>query len=136
VGYHPVTQGRECLIRQAAPAKESDVDLNAIKQQLEERRTELLDKQKRLARHTRHREEPLPQDFAEQAVELENQEVLEALDREVTDELRKLARALQRVDSGEYPYCSACGDEIPVGRLNAIPTTDHCIRCAAAAERR
>jgi DnaK suppressor protein len=112
------------------------VDLNAIKQQLEERRTELLDKQKRLARHTRHREEPLPQDFAEQAVELENQEVLEALDREVTDELRKLARALQRVEAGDYAYCSACGEEIPAGRLKAIPTTDRCVRCASAAERR
>jgi DnaK suppressor protein len=112
------------------------VNVNAIKQQLVERRAELLDKQKRLARHTRHREEPLPQDFAEQAVELENQEVLEALDREVTDELRKLARALQRVESGEYPYCSVCGEEIPDQRLKALPTTDACVRCAAAAERR
>ncbi len=112
------------------------MDLNKIKHQLEGLRAELLDKQNRLARHTRHREEPLPQDFAEQAVELENQEVMEALDREVTDELRKVARALQRVDAEEYLYCSICGEEIPVGRLKALPTTDRCVACATAAEKR
>jgi DnaK suppressor protein len=112
------------------------VDPNNIKQQLERLRMELLDKQKRLARHTRHREEPLPQDFAEQAVELENQEVMEALDREVTDDLRKVARALQRLDADEYLHCSVCGEEIPEGRLKALPTTDRCVSCASEAERR
>jgi DnaK suppressor protein len=116
--------------------QEIDVNLNEVKVQLQELRVELLDKQKRLARHTRHREEPLPQDFAEQAVELENQEVLEALDREVTDELRRVARALKRIEGDEYLYCSACGQAIPEGRLKALPTTDRCVSCASAAERR
>jgi DnaK suppressor protein len=116
--------------------EEIDVDLDLVKQQLEELRTELLDKQNRLARHTRHREEPLPQDFAEQAVELENQEVMEQLDRDVTDELRRVARALQRIEADEYFYCSSCNEEIAEGRLKALPTTEFCIACASAAERR
>jgi DnaK suppressor protein len=111
------------------------VDLDKIRQELQERKAALLDKQNRISRHTRHREEPLPQDFAEQATELENQEVLVALDREVTDELRKIERAMIRIEADEYAFCVICGEEIPEARLQAIPTTDRCVECAAQAEK-
>ena len=111
------------------------MDIDKIRQELQERKTTLLDKQNRISRHTRHREEPLPQDFAEQATELENQEVLVALDREVTDELRKIERALKRIESDEYELCVICGEEIPEARLQAIPTTDRCVACATKAEK-
>ena len=106
-----------------------------VKAHLEARKTELLERHGRIARHTRHREEPLPQDFAEQAVELENQEVLEALDVEVADELRQIDRALDRLDAGEYQQCKNCGEDIPGARLEALPTTSLCVDCAAEAER-
>jgi RNA polymerase-binding protein DksA len=106
-----------------------------VKAHLEARKTELLERHGRIARHTRHREEPLPQDFAEQAVELENQEVLEALDAEVEDELRQIDRALGRLDAGEYQQCKSCGEDIPGERLEALPTTSLCVDCAAEAER-
>jgi len=100
------------------------------------RRGELLERHSRIARKTRHRDEPLPQDFAEQAVELENQELLEALDVEVAEELRQIARALQRIESGDYASCTSCGEDIPAARLRALPTTSLCVDCAAEAERR
>jgi RNA polymerase-binding protein DksA len=106
-----------------------------VKANLEVRKAELLERHGRIARHTRHREEPLPQDFAEQAVELENQEVLEALDVEVADELRQIDRALERLDAGEYQHCNTCGEDIPGARLEALPTTSLCVDCAAEAER-
>lgn len=106
-----------------------------VKERLERRKSELLERHGRITRHTRHREEPLPQDFAEQAVELENQELLEALDAEVADELRQIERALDRLAAGEYEQCKSCGDDIPAARLEALPTTSLCVDCAAEAER-
>jgi DnaK suppressor protein len=111
------------------------VDLNKVKLNLLARKEELADRHSRISRKTRHRDEPLPQDFAEQAVELENQEVLEALDHEVAEELRQIDQALARVESGVYTHCSACGEEIPPARLEARPTTSLCVDCATEAER-
>lgn len=117
-------------------ARKAPVDLSKIKQTLQDRKVELLQRQERIAKKTRHREEPLPQDFAEQAVELENQELLEALDQEVREELRDIERALVRIDEDEYRYCTACGEEIPEARLAALPVTSLCVDCASEAERR
>ncbi len=100
------------------------------------RKDELLVRHDRISRKTRHRDEPLPQDFAEQAVELENQELLEALDVEVAEELRQIDRALLRLEAGEYAVCTKCGDAIPAARLEALPTTGLCVGCATEAERR
>ena len=111
------------------------MDLDKVKDHLKERKAELQDRLDRLARHTRHREEPLPQDFAEQAVELENQELMEALDTEIADEVRQIERALVRIEEDEYLYCAGCGEDIPEARLQAIPTTQLCVDCASEAER-
>jgi len=110
------------------------VDLEKVRAELEARRRELQHRLERVARRTRHRDEPLPQDFAEQAVELENQEVLEALDGEIADELQKIQKALARLDEGIYTICSICGEEIPAKRLKALPFTDRCVSCAEELE--
>jgi len=110
------------------------VDSDAAKQTLTARKRDLLERLSRLARHTRHREEPLSQDFEEQAVELENQGLMEALDDEVSVELREIDRALARIDKGDYGICAGCGDEIPEGRLAAVPTARLCIACAEKTE--
>jgi RNA polymerase-binding transcription factor len=112
------------------------VEHEAAKQALLHRKDELLERHTRVARKTRHRDEPLPQDFAEQAVELENQEVLEALDAEIAEELRQIERALLRIDAGDYAHCTVCGEAIPPARLKALPTTSLCVDCATEAERR
>ena len=108
---------------------------NQIKSALLARKDELLERHNRITRKTRHRDEPLPQDFAEQAIELENQELLEALDVEVAEELRQITRALHRIESGVYALCTSCGIDIPDKRLEALPTTSLCVDCATEAER-
>jgi RNA polymerase-binding transcription factor DksA len=45
--------------------------------------------------------------------------------------LEQIASALQRVDNGTYGRCQECNTDIPVERLDAIPYTPHCVRCAA-----
>jgi DnaK suppressor protein len=46
-------------------------------------------------------------------------------DRAVLD----VRRALDRLDSGTYGRCEACGEPIPVERLEAIPYTQRCVAC-------
>jgi RNA polymerase-binding protein DksA len=110
-------------------------DIEAIRAQLLADRERMLDRVRRLDDNVHHREEPLPQDFAEQAVELENQEVLEALDDDARAELRQIQRALQRIEDGTYGSCARCGEDINPDRLAALPEATECIRCASAAER-
>lgn len=102
----------------------------AIRGRLLARRGELLARLGQLSREVHHREAPLAADFAEQAVELENLDVLFELDESSRHELRQINNALQRLDSGSYEHCVVCGEPIGAARLRALPFADTCIRCA------
>ena len=107
-----------------------------VKEVLLEQRATLLDRVRRLEKDIHHREEPIPADFAEQATELENKEVMEALDDDARQELRKIDRALKRMADGEYGECMNCGTQISPRRLAALPSATLCIECASQAEQR
>ncbi len=104
--------------------------VDELKQTLIQRKAELSERQERVARHTRHREEPLPPDFAEQAVELENGETLVALDKKMSRELVQIDHALHRIEVDQYLDCETCGGPIEEQRLIALPHATLCIRCA------
>jgi RNA polymerase-binding protein DksA len=110
------------------------LDIDATRDALKSRKEELQARQERVSRHTRHREDPLPQDFAEQAVELENGETLVALDHELEQELKKIDHALARIEAGSYLNCESCAEPIGEERLNALPTSAMCIDCASQAD--
>jgi DnaK suppressor protein len=44
--------------------------------------------------------------------------------------LELIDNALKRIAKGEYGLCAECGAKIPKARLNAIPQTPYCIKCA------
>jgi RNA polymerase-binding transcription factor DksA len=69
-------------------------------------------------------------DSQEQAQERENDEVLERLDQSGRDELNLLRTALERMDTGSYGVCIQCGKSIPVRRLEVLPYTLTCMKCA------
>lgn len=69
-------------------------------------------------------------DSAEQAVERENDEVLEQLRHETEVELHQIKHALDRLKEGTYFTCEECGGEISEGRLGVVPYTELCIDCA------
>lgn len=75
-------------------------------------------------------------DSQEQAQELENAEVVDALGNEARIELSRVARALDQIKNGTYGICVSCAEEIPIARLKAYPFADRCIRCATAQESR
>ena len=49
------------------------------------------------------------------------------------DTLRKciwnLNEAIKRVNQGTYGVCQKCGEQIPLGRLAAVPWAKHCTFC-------
>jgi DnaK suppressor protein len=52
------------------------------------------------------------------------------------DLLGDVRTALARIDAGTYGTCERCGAEIPVARLEAVPTASLCITCKEAEETR
>lgn len=104
-----------------------------IRQQLLVRREELNGRINKLSNSARHIDEPLTPDFSEQAVERQNDEVLEALGDAGRQELAQINRALAHIEAGEYGVCDSCGATIPAARLEILPYSDLCVACAEKA---
>ena len=76
-------------------------------------------------------DQPLPADLEDQAIDLEDDEVLSSLGRANSDEVRLLNEALKRIADGSYGICAKCGDAISPARLDAVPYAMLCRECAA-----
>jgi RNA polymerase-binding protein DksA len=102
-----------------------------IEAQLLAKQTELVHRLKRLKENLTGGHSA---DSQEQAQELENAEVVDALGNEAQNEISKIAKALDQIKNKTYGSCADCGETIPMARLEAYPFADRCIRCATAAE--
>lgn len=107
------------------------LDSTPFKENLLVLRDDLLQRVDALAKDLHHENEAVEKDFAEQATQLENDEVLNALDDEAKRELMLINKALLRIENSTFGICENCGSEISEARLKAIPYTEHCIQCAA-----
>jgi RNA polymerase-binding transcription factor DksA len=90
----------------------------------------LADLEIRLAGVTKDITKTLSSDFAEQATERENDDVLEEIAKETQNSIAHIKAALQRLDDDSYGICARCGEDIAEGRLDAIPETTLCLKCA------
>jgi DnaK suppressor protein len=52
------------------------------------------------------------------------------------DNLSMIERALERVEEGTFGTCEECSGSIPKARLNALPHTPVCVKCAATRDAR
>lgn len=73
-------------------------------------------------------------DFAEQAVERQNDEVLHALLAEAEAGLRLVGLARLHLADGSYGQCQRCGEQIEPARLQALPAAEFCLACAERAD--
>ncbi|MGE5239620.1 MAG: RNA polymerase-binding protein DksA [Chloroflexota bacterium] len=48
--------------------------------------------------------------------------------------IKKIDKAIERIDSGSYGICEACSQEITIKRLEARPVTTLCIECKTEQE--
>ncbi len=69
-------------------------------------------------------------DFAEQALQRQNDEVLEALLAEAEVAMRQVGMAKLRLEDGSYGDCLRCGEAIEPARLQALPAAEFCLKCA------
>lgn len=73
---------------------------------------------------------PHSKDWEELATEREGDEVLERLGLSGQDEIARIRAALARMDAGDYGFCTQCGARISDARLDLLPSTPYCSRCA------
>lgn len=85
-------------------------------------------------RSSKKRDEPLSADSGEQSLELENNEVVDALDEMEQRDLNLINGALERIEKGRYGVCASCGEDIGMSRLKALPFTPVCLECADASQ--
>lgn len=69
-------------------------------------------------------------DWDDLAIEREGDEVLEATGNAGLVEIGQIRAALRRIADGSYGICVRCGEEIAEARLDAIPWTPLCRKCA------
>ena len=50
------------------------------------------------------------------------------------EKLEQIDAALTRMEAGEYGICEECGEQIPIGRLKAMPFATLCVKCKSKKE--
>lgn len=104
-------------------------EYDTIRENLTSRYNEIQARLQKIMMDRRHVNKPLEKDFAEQAIETENDEVLDALDNRIRFEMEQIERTLERIEAGEYGICAECGEKIPEKRLMAVPEASRCVSC-------
>ena len=100
--------------------------LEEMRQVLESRRADLINRS-RIARNEMRERERGPRDSVDESNdEQDTSKTLQQKDRE-RNLLAQINDALQRMASGDYGYCDECGDPIGKGRLRARPMAMLCI---------
>jgi RNA polymerase-binding transcription factor DksA len=105
---------------------------DAARAQLEKELARLLQRVGKIEGDLRQPRDP---DWPEQAIEVENDEVLKGLDAMSRAEVGRIRAALARIDDGTYGSCATCGQAIGAERLAAIPSTALCRACSTESRR-
>ena len=78
----------------------------------------------------------VPLHMADVGTENYDQEFTLSLIENEQDTLGQIREALDRISTGIYGKCEECGDLIAKPRVQALPYTRHCIKCARELESR
>lgn len=103
------------------------MDVVKQKQVLMERREKLTS---HLAKVEQTLDEMPSKDWEDRSSERQGDEVLESLGNAELSELRRIDAALDRIADGTYGECQQCGSAISDTRLELLPDTPFCKRCA------
>lgn len=67
---------------------------------------------------------------ADNATDLTDKHTRLALNRHFDEEMEDIEKALAAIEEGTYGKCVECGEEIPLARLEAVPTALTCVEHA------
>lgn len=107
----------------------SELNLKLFENDLMIRKNQLIERVDLLNRDKKRKFGALPQNFDDQAIVQENDEVIDGLDKLERVELQDINLALTRIKKGTFGKCISCGSEIQTKRLKAVPYASTCIRC-------
>lgn len=106
------------------------------KKELEKFKNILLERKNRLlesAESTREQGIAFEQEDLPDEVDLASSEADQSMNLRLRDRerilIRKIDKALVKIERGEYGECESCGEPIGKKRLEARPVTDLCIQC-------
>jgi DnaK suppressor protein len=110
------------------------VDLEAIKNELEELRTEL--REQLVERGANPDDDSMDESgseggFADAAQKTAERDKILAVVERLREQLAAVHQALGRVADGTYGTCANCNAEIPKERLEALPYVVLCVDCKA-----
>jgi DnaK suppressor protein len=104
-------------------------ELKKFRKILEERRQEIFDQ----VEETKEKGMAFDPDDLPDEVDLASSEADQSMNLRLRDRervlLRKVNKAIKKIDEGVYGICESCGDKISPKRLEARPVTDLCIAC-------
>lgn len=64
----------------------------------------------------------------------EQRDVMSVVDTMSRAAIDEITEALQRMHDGTYGRCLRCGEQIPLERLDAMPSARHCVTCQVRSE--
>ena len=109
--------------------KKNDDRLRRLRQMLHQERTRTYQRIRELRNEQRQDATPAPGDELDKARSLSEVETHAGLIERAEYRLKAIDAALSGIDRNRYDLCEACGQEIPVERLQALPFTAYCIEC-------
>lgn len=118
------------------PEPVDSLDLDAIRQELEERRRSM---HERVASLAKRPELGTAQGFGKRIGDGTTEAISRLTEigvgRSLETSLARTERALAKLDAGTYGICDACGEPIAPARLQAMPDSVLCVACAASERR-
>lgn len=111
--------------------KENDMlQVTEIEAQLTNRRDEIVKRLEMIAVDKKKVNGPLSPKFDDQAVSMQNNEVVDEIDNIDRKELEDIKSALERIKAETYGSCVECGEKISSKRLKALPYAPLCVECS------
>ena len=111
-------------------------DIKRFKKMLEESKQNLLESAKKTLREESSFDtDDLPDEIDLASSEYNQSMVFRLRDREKFL-LKKIEKALARIEDGSFGVCERCEEEISLKRLEARPVTTLCIRCKEEQEKK
>ena len=118
-----------------------DSELKEIEQQLRdalveaEQELEQLDEQVREFGETLESAEGADNHPGDDSDRVSEQERLLTIRGQLSARRDDIVHALQKVDDGVFGACERCGNQIPSGRLEALPFARYCVDCQEIVDR-
>lgn len=108
-------------------------DIKYFKDLLTNRLADLLNQADNTVTGMTAQKENFPDPTDRAALEADRNFMLRIRDRE-NKLIKKIKKALERIDAGEFGICETCGEDISIKRLKARPVTTQCIDCKTKEE--